>query len=69
MSIIKAIKKCEYDFEVRAEKFLVASSCTWIFFHLCRNAFDRVMCCLCDYNCFCFSNVIAFWMDLIFIVS
>ena len=22
MSIIKAIKKCEYDFEVRAEKFL-----------------------------------------------
>ena len=40
MSIIKAIKKCEYDFEVRAEKFFVASSCTWIFFHLCRNAFD-----------------------------
>ena len=61
MSIIKAIKKCEYDFEVRAEKFL------W--HHPGRNAFDRVMCCLCDYNCFCFSNVIAFWMDLIFIVS
>ena len=69
MSIIKAIKKCEYDFEVRAEKFLWHHPVLGFFFHLCRNAFDRVMCCLCDYNCFCFSNVIAFWMDLIFIVS
>ncbi len=69
MSIIKAIKKCEYDFEVRAEKNFCGIILYLDFFHLCRNAFDRVMCCLCDYNCFCFSNVIAFWMDLIFIVS
>ena len=65
MSIIKAIKKCEYDFEVRAEKFLWHHPVLG-FFSIFVGMPLIVLCAVCA---ICFSNVIAFWMDLIFIVS
>ena len=68
MSIIKAIKKCEYDFEVRAEKFLWHHPVLG-FFSIFVGMPLIVLCAVCAITIVLLSNVIAFWMDLIFIVS
>ena len=55
MSIIKAIKKCEYDFEVRAEKFLLG------FFSIFVGMPLIVLCAVCA-----ITIVFAFPMSLLF---
>ena len=60
MSIIKAIKKCEYDFEVRAEKFLWHHPVLGFFSIFVGMPLIVLCAVLCDYNCFCFSNCHCF---------